>query len=273
MKKVLFVCDGDNFPKGAIEFMKWMNENEPVQAKGIFFTPVDFQQLINVSYIPVARPYIKLKKNEKKLVRQSKEKFINACEASNIKCQADEHEEEDKNLLIKESRFADILLISEELFCSDYVYEQPNVFMKEILHGAECPVIVVPETFSSPDRIVVAYDGRKESMISLKQFCYLLPQLTKLPAEFVYVKNEESEDIPEQGLLKEYVKAHFNSIGVLKLHFDAHKYFAVWAETKKNILLVAGSYSRSAVSDLLHSSFAEQIIHEHKIPVFIAHHG
>jgi len=38
-------------------------------------------------------------------------------------------------------------------------------------------------------------------------------------------------------------------------------------------LLVAGSYGRSAVSDLFHSSFAEQVIHEHKMPVFIAHHG
>lgn len=273
MKKILFVCDGDNFPKGAMEFLKWMNENEPVQAKGIFFTPVDFQQLINVSYMPIAEPYIKLKESEKKTVRKSMEKFIAACKANNIIYQVGENEEVDKDLLIQESRFADILLVSEELFCSDYMSYQPNVYMKEVLHGAECPVMVVPEAFTLPDRIVIAYDGRKESMNALKQFCYLLPRLTELPAEVVYIKNEKGEEVPDQDLLKEYAKAHFNSSVVEKLHFDAHKYFTVWAETKKNILLVAGSYSRSAVSDLMHNSFAEQIIHEHKIPVFVSHHG
>jgi hypothetical protein len=145
--------------------------------------------------------------------------------------------------------------------------------MKEVLHGSECPVMVIPEAFARPDRIVVAYDGRKESMIALKQFCYLFPQLTELPSEFVYIKNEKGEDVPDQGLLQEYVAAHFNSTGIVKLHFDSHKYFTVWAETKKNILLVTGSYGRSHVSDLFHSSFAEQVIHQHKMPVFIVHYS
>jgi hypothetical protein len=273
MKKILFVCDGDNFPKGVMEFVRLMNENEPLHLKGLFFEPIDFQQLVPPSYIPIAEPYIRLKENEKKMVSNSREKFIAACRVNNISYQVDENDEVDKELLVKESRFADALLISEELFCSDYMSCQPNVFMKEVLHCAECPVMVIPETFILPDRIVLAYDGKKESMIALKQFCYLLPQFTEMPAEFVYIKNEESEEVPDEGLLKEYVTAHFNSSGIAKLHFDAHKYFTAWAETKKNILLVAGSYGRSAVSDLLHSSFAEQVIHQHKIPVFISHHG
>jgi len=273
MKKILFVCDGDNFPKGAVDFIKMINENELLHVKALFFSPVDFQQLVPVSYIPIAEPYVKLKENEKKLVHKSMEQFMSLCEVNNIKYQVNENDEVDKDLLIRESRFADALVISEELFCSDYMSYQPNVYMKEVLHGAECPVMVVPEAFTRPDRIVVGYDGRKESMIALKQFCYLFPQLTELPAEFVYIKNEDGGDVPDLGLLKEYVVAHFNSSGIAKLHFDSHKYFTAWAETKKNILLVAGSYGRSAVSDLFHSSFAEQVIHEHKMPVFIAHHG
>jgi hypothetical protein len=175
--------------------------------------------------------------------------------------------------MVKETRFADAVVISEELFCADYMSYQPNVYMKEVLHGAECPVVVIPEAFNIPERIVVAYDGRKESMVALKQFCCLFPELTELPAEFVYIKNEAGEELPDQGLLKEYVTAHFNSSGIAKLHFEPHKYFTAWAETKRNIMLIAGSYGRSSVSDLFHSSFAEQVIHEHKIPVFIAHHA
>jgi len=188
MKKILFACDGNNFPKGAMQFIKQLNETEPVIVKGLFFEPIDFQQLITVSYIPTAAPYVKLKQEEEKLVKKSMEKFIGMCELNNIKYQADENQEVDKDLLVKETRFADLLVISEELFCTDLIDYQPNVFMKEILHSAECPVIAIPENFKSPDRIVFAYDGKKESMLALKQFCYLLPQFTELPAEFVYIK-------------------------------------------------------------------------------------
>ena len=273
MKKILFVCEGDNFPNGAMGFIKQMHENAPVVAKGLFFEPIDFQQLTPVSYIAIAEPYVKLMEEEKKLAQKSIGKFIGICESNNIKYHAGVNQEVDKDLLIKETRFADLLVMSEELFCSDYMDYQPNVFMKEILRSAECPVIAIPEVFKSPDRIVVAYDGNKEGMFALKQFCYLLPQFSELPAEFVYINAEESDEIPDNDLLKEYVKAHFNSPGVLKLHFDAKKYFATWAEAKKNIMLVTGSFGRSAMSDLLHDSFAKHIIHDHKIPVFIAHHN
>jgi len=272
MKKILFVCDGDNFSNGAMEFIKLLHNDAPVYVKGLFFTPIDFQELLPISYIPIAEPYIKLKEKEKQVVFKSINKFAEECESYNIKYTAsDKNEEWNKNLFIKETRFADAIVISEELFCSDIFSNQPNLYLQEALQESECPVILIPESFKSIDRIVVAYDGKEESMIALKQFCNLSPQLTELPTEFVYIKNEESNDIPDRELLKEYTKLHFSNSGVFKLHFDAHKYFSSWVYEKKNIMLVAGSFGRSAVSNLLRSSFTEQIIHEHKFPVFISH--
>ncbi|MBS1667516.1 MAG: universal stress protein [Bacteroidetes bacterium] len=273
MKKILFLCDGDNFPKGAFELIKMINSAHRVMVKGIFFAPIDFQQLINLSYIPIAKPYMKLEENEKRLVNESKKKFIAECDTNHIAYMVNaEAEEWDRELMIKETLFSDIVVISEELFCSDVMSYQPNAYMKELLHGSECPAMVVPENFKAPERIVVAYDGKKESVLALKQFGYLFPEFTELPTEFVYIKNEKNNDIPNLGLLREYTKIHFNSPGVEKLHFEAKEYFTTWAEAKKNILLIAGSYGRSAVSDLMHRSFAEEVIHEHKIPLFIAHH-
>ena len=274
MKKIVFLCDGDNFSQGAFELIKSINENEPVLVKGIFFAPINFQQLINVSYIPIAKPFNELEEKEKKRVVDSMQKFIDQCLLNNIRYTLSEEEEGwDKDLIIKETLYADSVVISEELFCSDIMSYQPNVYMKELLHSAECPILVVPENYAPPERIVVAYDGKKESILALKQFCYLFPHFTELPTEFVYIKNEKNNEIPQADLLKEYAKAHFSSSGIEKLHYEAKEYFSNWVVSKKkNILLVTGSYGRSAVSDLMHRSFAEQIIHDHKIPIFIAHH-
>jgi hypothetical protein len=272
MKKIAFVCDGGNFPNGAFEFLRMLNNEEPVSARGIFFEPIDFQQLVSISYIPVAGPYARLKEEERALVKQSRDEFAKRCEASGIQYSID-HEDGEwvGELFSKQTRFADLALMSEELFCSDFSGSQPNVFMQEALRMAECPMLLIPEGFTSLDRMVIAYDGRKESMFAVKQFCYLLPRLAELPAEFVYVKDEETDDIPDIDLLKNYLRTHFGSPEVSKLHFDAHKYFTTWAEEKKNALLVTGSYSRSAVSNFLKSSFAEQVVREHQMPVFVAH--
>lgn len=40
MKKILLLCDGDNFPKGAFRFIKNIREEEPVLVKGLFFYTV-----------------------------------------------------------------------------------------------------------------------------------------------------------------------------------------------------------------------------------------
>ncbi len=276
MKKLLFVCDGGNFPKGAMEFIKFLHQSETLLVKAVFLTPVDFQELIATSYVPIAEPYVKLKEEERLLTLQSRNSFISECEASSIKYQiSHQNRKWGKDLFSRESRFSDLIVISEELFCVDvpnYTY-QPNMYMRELLHKAECPVIAVPESFRSFERLVVAYDGKKESMMALKQFCYLFPQFTEFPAEFVYVKDEDIDDIPSDELLKEYLRVHFNSTAISKLHFDPKKYFTAWADSKKDILFIAGSFGRSIVSDIIKSSFAEQIINDHAFPIFIAHHS
>ncbi|SRR5579871_2384785 len=274
MKKILFVCDGDNFSIGAFALIKLLQEKEPISVKGIFFTPVDFQELIPISYIPTAEPYVKLKSKERMIVKKSKESFIKNCDSLNISFDIhDENEEWTVESFAKETRFADLAIISEELFCADLSQHQPNIFMQEALRHAECAVILVPENFKSIDRIVVAYDGKKESMFALRQFSHLLSQFTDIPSEFVFLKNEENDEIPDADLLKEYARLHFNSISITKLHIDPKKYFASWTNDKKNILLVAGSFSRSVVSELFKSSFSAEIIHGHQLPVFIAHHS
>ena len=274
MKKVIFVCDGNNFSNGSFEFLKMLNDVDSISVKAIFFDPIDFMQLIALSYNPSAEPYVKLKENEKAMVKKSEEIFKERCKAAGIRFTIQEEKEEWlADLFARETRFADLAIVSEEIFASEVSDIKPNTFMQEALQIAECPLILVPENFKTIDRIVVAYDGKKNSVFALKQFCNIMPLLAEIPTELVYIKEEGDDFIPESELLKEYARLHFESLGIAKLHFDAKKYFSGWSGEKKNALLVCGSYSRTAVSNLLKNSFAKEIIREHLMPVFIAHNN
>ena len=128
MKKILFLCDGDNFPQGAFRFIRQLRESEAVFAKGLFFTSIDTEQLIPMGFIPVSEPYVKLKEEEKLILKKSQDRFSKECTANGIKCQVHPYDGSwDKELFIKESRFADLVVISEELFAGTCSMCSPTI--------------------------------------------------------------------------------------------------------------------------------------------------
>jgi len=271
MKKILFLCDGDNFSDGSFEFIKQLSVHETISVKGLFFTPIDVEQMVAISYVPIAEPYVKLKEQEKQMVEKSQRRFIRACEDAGLRHQASVITEWSREMILLESRYADLIVLSGELFCCDVPDRQPNYFMEETLRLAECPAVVVPENFRSVERVAIAYDGKRESMFALKQFASLFPDLMELPTDIVHIKKDTDDEIPGRELLLEYTKAHFESQYTSKLHFDPKKYFASWLNDKKNVLLITGSFSRSPISNMIKGSFATEIINRHGCPVFIAH--
>jgi hypothetical protein len=272
MKKILLLCDGDHFPSGAVRFIRQMRESDPIYVKGLFFSQIDTLETIPIGFIPISSPLVKFKENEKLLVAKSREEFEKIFENAGIKYDIHPYEGAwDVELFKNESRFADLVVFSEELFCTNEIEKQPNYFMTEALRSAECPAIVVPENFKSVERLVIAYDGEKESMHAIKQFVYLFPELIELPTEILHFTGKSTNEIPNRDLLREYAFAHFQSQYTSKQLFDPKKYLTDWLEEKKNALLVTGSFSRSAFSNTFHSSFSSQVISEHQCPVFIAH--
>lgn len=273
MKKILFICDGENYSQSSFDFIKSIHKHEPVFIKGLFFTTVGSPELLALNYIPVPGPYVKFMEDEKRIEKKNIKRFTVECNAHNIPYEVLEEDcfGWEKEFFKKETRYADLMIISEELLCANADSDQPNTYMQELLRVSECPMVIVPENMMPIERIVIAYDGTEECIYALKQFCEFFPQYQHLATEFVYVRNEENDDIPDRKLLMEYIHAHFTNSDVFKLHCDAHKFFTTWLENDTNTLLIAGAYGRSVISNLFHSSFLKKVINDHQVPVFIAH--
>ena len=273
MKQVLFVGAGQEFPKGPFAFLKSMQQAEMVHARALFFKPVDQASLMAVAMSSGLTPILQLDEKEEETIAIHKALFAKECEQNNIRYSIHRSDQPwDRDLLVRESRFADLILISGELFFADAGTRQPNAFLQETLHAAECPVLIVPETFRSIEHIFIAYDGSRESCYAIKQFSYLFPQLDELPTEVLYVKDESSQLIPDIENLRQFTRLKFNSMGFSKLHFKAAEYFATWIGERKHVLLVTGSFGRSPFSYLARHSFVEDVIRDHQLPIFIAHH-
>lgn len=272
MKKVLALFDGEHFSMGAFNFARQLNEAQPILLTGVFLPSLDYTK-ISMYYLggmvgPLYAPGVEA---EPGIIDRNIQQFKDLCVKHGIECRV--HSVIDGPILesiAKETRYADVLLLSSELFYSNFGEASQKEYLEDTMHNAECPVIVVPEHYNFPQSIIMAYDGSKASVFAIKQFAYLFPELSGTSTLIVYASEKENE-FPDLSYIEEFAARHFQDLSFFKLDAEARKYFNTWVTDKGSPLLVTGAYSRSFLSGFFKKSFAAEVIAEHKLPVFIAH--
>jgi hypothetical protein len=274
MRKILLAFDGTNFSNGAIEFANKLNVRNPILLTGTFLPQTNFANLWSYSGGGLSgNEFIPLVEDEDaEAIQKNIKRFESYCIDNNIEYRV--HKDYfDFALpgLKKESRFADLLIISSESFYENAGIAEPNDYLKEALHDVECPVIVVPEKFDFPACNILTYDGSESSVYAIKQFAYLLPELTGNETTLIYAKQNGDEKLPDELNIEELVARHFNNLSLFRFEADPKKYFNSWLLEKKSGIVVSGAFGRSGLSRLFHKSFISTAIRDHRIPVFIAH--
>ena len=273
MKKLLCVFDGAHFSNGTVVFAAQLNDPEPILLTGFFLSSVDYADAMVYYLGGLAAPMsLPASKSETEAIKSNIQLFKTYCVKNTIEHRV--HWNGDINgleLLRKETRYADLLILSSDLFYSNLGKGLQQEYMHDIIHKAECPVVVVPEIYSFPQSVIIAYDGSASSVFALKQFAYLFPQLSENQTLVIYASPADN-NIPDLPYLEELAARHFKNLSFYKLGVDPKKYFNAWITEQGNSILVTGAYGRSILSELLTNNFADEIIKEKKIPVFIAHH-
>jgi nucleotide-binding universal stress UspA family protein len=271
MKKILFVCDGKNFSNEAFHFVTSLYEKEPFLLTGAFFHSINYGLVIPNTFAADAGPYLAYTEEENEAFLEGIKDFKDLCEKNNIEYRI--HEESDSwrvTDVAKESRFADLMVLSSSLYFSNVSDSEAKSVLRTTLHNSECPIIVIPEKAEPVNEIVFAYDGKKDSVYAIKQFTYLFPDYCKLETTIVYFNEDPDKEIPEFHNIQEYAARHFPLLNFEHLNYSK-KSFSFWLKQHKNAMLVAGAYSRSGLSMAFNKSFAEDIINSHSIAVFISH--
>lgn len=276
MKKIILVFDGTNFSENTMHFIMELNDVQPLLATGVFLPQVDYANLWSYAAaasassgaamaIPLIEP------DEAELVTSNIRQFESRCKKAGIAFRVH------KDFtgfgipeLRKESRFADLVLLDGSLYFQNLGSDQVS-YLKETIHGLECPVIVLPEDGRMPESLVLAYDGSGDAVFAIKQFAYLFPEWSELPALLVYAGSEEPADFPHKSQIRELATQHFRDLTIQQLDINPRKFFNTWLSEQKGTLLVSGSFGRSSISQLFKKSFVSEVIKDHQLPVFMAH--
>jgi nucleotide-binding universal stress UspA family protein len=273
MKKILIAFDGSNFSEGAFEFARKMNELSPILLTGVFMPLIDYAALWSYSATALgAGTFIPMLEDDNAAaITKNINRFKDMCQSHNIEHRVHrDFSEFALPGLKKETRFADLIVLGSETFYENIGISDPDIFLKDAIHDAECPVLVVPEHFDFPEKNILAYDGSASSVYAIKQFAYVFPELTDNKTVLVYGKEDDDIFFPDEQNIEELCSRHFTDLTLFKFGVDPKKYFGLWASEKKGSIVVSGAYGRSSFSMMFRKSFVSDVIRDHKLPVFIA---
>lgn len=272
MKKLIIALDGKHFPKGAFELVQELNKKEEILLAGVFLSPVDYSKILAYTGVEgiTMMPDWLMKNDDDMIISTNISLFTKACTEAGINFRVH------KDLvltaissLIEETRFADALLISSDLFYENVSKEQPNFYLEEVLKRSECPVMLVPENYTWPEQVVLAYDGSESAVFAIKQFAYIFPELAK--KKTLLLNMNDDEELPGSMLATELFSRHFPELVIEQLLIKNAKDLIAWMQGQAASFIVMGSFSRSLLSTFFKKSFASNLISNIRMPLFISH--
>ena len=272
MEKILVAVNADQINRHVLDFACFIANLTHSKLTGIFLKNIEAPAVLEEESLHIPRDEFIDAVSGVRVWDDNIRLFKETCENRGANCTIHLDRGVPVADIIKESRFADLLIVDPEMSFRGKKEAVPTGFIKGVLAKSECPVVVAPFTFYGIDEILFAYDGSPASVFAIKQFTYLFPELTYKRITILQVSEKENELIIEKEKIGELLQMHYSAIGFQHLSGNAGNELYRYLLGKKNAFMVMGAFGRSMLSDFFRPSTAELIVKTINLPVFIAHH-
>lgn len=278
MKKFLAAFDGLSFSESTLHYALFLAKSAGAQLVGVFledFTRRSYGLREIAAYEGADRDRFVRQMDARDTAqrKESIELFEQACRDAKVTFAI--HRERNVALqeLLEESIYADLLIIHAGESMTDEEEPLPTRFIRDLLTDVQCPVILVPESYTPVKKLVLLYDGEPSSVYAVRCFSYLFDTLQGVPTKVVTAKDtDEAAHLPHGRLIKEFIRRHYPQAEFVVLKGDAEEEIIRYLQREGDEpMLVLGAYRRSRLSRLFRPSMADQLLLNLKLPLFITH--
>ncbi|OQP48921.1 universal stress protein [Niastella populi] len=269
MKRVLVAIDARQVNINVLDFACYIAKLTHSKLTGVF---LDTEVQEPVSQPVYSEPGAAVIGEKQELFGESVRVFRDACTNRGANCSVFNEITILPADIIKETRFAELLIVDPDMSFKDRKEEIPSSFIREVLVKSECPVVLAPFSFYGIDEIVFAYDDGAAAAYAIKQFTYLFPEFTGKKITVLQVDETGENLFKGKDKMGELLQLHYQGTGFRLLQGKAADELFGYLLGKKNIFVVMGAFGRGMISGLVRHSTAELLIKTINLPVFIAHH-
>ena len=276
MKKILAVFDGLKYADHTASFGIELSRKTDSLLVGVFLHDLTYSRFVYTYAWDIPTQYYygfqEIEQEDNLKIKENIRLFTRQCEEAGLKYKIHLDKGVPLQELLKESAFADLLLINTTTSFMRIGDKSPSLFLKDLLAEAKCPVMILPDKEAAVKQVVIAYDGSDSSAYALKMFSYIFPEWNTLDTTVVTVNQSSSNHVPQNRDVKDLAGRHFKKLSFRVLNGDPE------SELKKFLkkagdetVVVMGAYGRSTWSRMLHASISNKILKDVKVPLFIAH--
>ncbi len=278
MNKVLWLVNPLQVSETEIEFPKYIQEisncnllcilleNHQMQTLPMFtgdpmFPAVDFSVIDHT-----------LQEETSKKSQAAKDAFMEMCKRAALIFTIHDDKGNPVTEVVKESRFADLILVKNSLSFNSISEELSGHFVKKVLSKSECPVLIVPDDHQVFNEIYFTYNGGYSSVYAIRQFTYLFPYLKDIPVTVLFVDEKYSDvAIVHEKEIKELLNAHYSNINFKILRGDVESELLIEMLPKKNVIITYGAFGRKNISKFFKRGSSDKVLEMIDIPLFITH--
>ncbi|HTS43616.1 MAG TPA: universal stress protein [Puia sp.] len=275
MKKIIAAFDGLRFSKSTMQYAAHLAQLSDAHLVGVFLS--EATRLSYAVYATIAKQsftgkniFDEIDRSDAVAIKESMDTFESECRGLKISYTLHRDKKNAIHELIHETVFADLLVIDAWETFSYLENRLPGWFIRNILHDAQCPVLVVPKKFQPVKKLIFLYNGTPSAVHAIKMFNYIFPEMNTLEAELLCAK-EDNLHLPDNKLLKEWTKSHYNNLEYKVMKGKEREIVTILTNEDPGSLVIAGAYDRSYLSMWFHESLADLLLRETRVPIFIAH--
>ena len=279
MEKIIIGANAANLNSNTLDFACYLAHLTHSTLSGIFLANPEGEE-VPVMKIAFGMPYVETivaqdipgTQERTRLLKENTRLFEEICKNRGVNCSTRRARGVPVEVMIAESRFADLIVADPETSFGRNKEEVPTGFIKELLAKSECPVAIAPYSFYGINEIVLAYDGSASSVFAIKQFTHLFPAYSNKKLTILQVAGHEHTDDDEKTKLLSFLGEHYSDISFKQLVGKATDELFGFFLGRKDVFIVMGAFGRSTISDFFKKSTAELVLKTVNLPVFIAHH-
>lgn len=278
MENILLVIDGARMDRPMIDFSCYLAKLTKSRIRAIFIEILEVEgasekfEIFGSVGSTIVLPRELHERQQLQQVCESNEKiFAETCIANGIDFTIRNYHHNWIELLLHETRFADMMVINPQTSFSERVANIPSGFAKQVLEKAECPVVIAPGSFDGVDQLLFAYDGSKSCVFAIKQFAHTFPQLANLPVTLLQIGAAEDAVADDSEKISELLDTHFPNHHFELLEGSPSNELFGYLLGKRNMFVVMGAYGRNNVSRFFRQSTADLVMKTINLPFFISH--
>jgi nucleotide-binding universal stress UspA family protein len=278
MIKIIAAIDGLKFSESTRDYAIWAAKQRHAHLVGVFLDDFTYHSYKIYDLLQEEGGFSeakqkRLEERDTKLRESAVSSFETACKKAGIQYTLHHDRSIAIQELLHESIYADLLIVDSSETLTHYPEKVPTRFARDLLSNVQCPVLIVPHKFKPVDRVILLYDGEPSSVFAVKMYSYTLCPPDHYNVEVLSVNSvKESLHLPDNKLMKEFMKRHFPEALYMVLKGTAEIEITNYLKEQKDYpLIVLGAYRRGMVSRWFRSSMADTLMSDLKLPLFIAH--